>query len=209
MKYWMGIAVICIMGVGMLNAELINDEKQPQKTVRILLGSTRQGRRSEKIAKAVYDVISKNQKAKVEFLDLKELALPLFDDPVPPFQRKTEPSVDPIVNKWSETIKATDALIILVPDYNQGYSAVLKNAIDLLFYEWSGKRIAFVGYGDAGNGGTSAVAQLREVLSAIGANLLVDQLLIPTVYQALTEEGKFINKEYEVLLGKMVDQLTG
>ncbi len=212
MKYRMGIVAICIMGVSVssIYGEPTHNEAEQRspssKIIKILLGSTRQGRRSEKIGKAVYEIVKKNQKAHVEILDLREWALPWFDDANPPFQREG-PSADPVVRKWSEMIEKTDALIILVPDYNQGYSAVLKNAIDLLFREWSGKRIALVGYGDAGNGGEHAAAQLREVLRALSASLVADQLLIPIVYQALDQEGKFINKEYEPILEKMMEQL--
>jgi NAD(P)H-dependent FMN reductase len=51
--------------------------------------------------------------------------------------------------------------VIVTPEYNHGYPAVLKNAIDHTFVEWNRKPISFVGWGNVG--GAWAIEQLRLV----------------------------------------------
>ena len=51
--------------------------------------------------------------------------------------------------------------MILTGEYNHGYPAVLKNAIDVTFVEWRRKPVTFVGWGNVG--GARAVEQLRMV----------------------------------------------
>lgn len=48
-----------------------------------------------------------------------------------------------------------------VTQYNWGYPAALKNALDFLYREWNNKPAAIISYG--GRGGGKAAAQLQEV----------------------------------------------
>jgi len=50
---------------------------------------------------------------------------------------------------------------VLTAEYNHGYPAVLKNAMDWTFVEWRHKPITFVGWGNVG--GARAIEQLRAV----------------------------------------------
>jgi len=54
-----------------------------------------------------------------------------------------------------------DGFVVLTPEYNHGYPAVLKNAMDHTFVEWRRKPITFVGWGNVG--GARAIEQLRQV----------------------------------------------
>ena len=51
--------------------------------------------------------------------------------------------------------------MVITPEYNHGYPAVLKNALDYVYKEWNGKKIGFVGYGVIG--AARAIEQLRQV----------------------------------------------
>lgn len=66
---------------------------------------------------------------------------------------------------WSHEIASCDAFIFVSPQYNWGYPAALKNAIDFLFNEWVGKPTMIVTYG--GHGGGRCAAQLESVLNGI------------------------------------------
>src|SRR6476469_8713275 len=68
---------------------------------------------------------------------------------------------NPAVVKWRDKIREADGFIICTPEYNHGYPAVLKNALDYVYFAWSRKAVAFVSWGGAGR--TRAVAQLRLV----------------------------------------------
>jgi NAD(P)H-dependent FMN reductase len=65
------------------------------------------------------------------------------------------------VQNFAEMVAKADAIVMVTPEYNHGYTAVLKNAIDWLYAEWINKPVGFVGYG--GVGGARAIEQLRQV----------------------------------------------
>jgi NAD(P)H-dependent FMN reductase len=133
------------------------------KKIGIILGSTRQGRISPAIAEWVAAGIAKHSELSSEMLDLEIIALPLFNEP-------TIPSVGPGVSKaaiaWKDKVTSLDAFIILTAEYNAGYPAPLKNALDYLKAEWANRPIFIVSYGFGG--GASAAHHLSEVLTRIG-----------------------------------------
>ncbi|WWC64860.1 uncharacterized protein I303_107474 [Kwoniella dejecticola CBS 10117] len=69
---------------------------------------------------------------------------------------------DPSIQKWSETVEGWDGVLILTPQYNWGYPAPLKNALDHLYHEWTGKPFALITLG--GHGGSKVHDQLLTVL---------------------------------------------
>jgi NAD(P)H-dependent FMN reductase len=62
-------------------------------------------------------------------------------------------------------MQSTDALVLVMPEYNRGYNAALKNAIDFLYAEWEGLPVACVGYG--WYGARHAKAALRQTLERV------------------------------------------
>lgn len=127
--------------------------------VKVILGSTREGRFSDK-AGAWIAAEAQKQGANVEVLDLRDYPMPFFSEAVPP-SYKSAPYTEPSVVKWTAKIAEADAYIIVAPEYNHGYPAVLKNALDYVYQEWNNKPVAFVSYGSAL--GARSVEQLREV----------------------------------------------
>lgn len=83
-----------------------------------------------------------------------------FESSMSPSMAKGQYSNE-IVKKWSEKINEGDAFIIVTPEYNHGYPAVLKNAMDVIYPEWNRKPVGFVSYGSAM--GARAIEQLRQV----------------------------------------------
>jgi len=129
--------------------------------IKVILGTIREGRFGERPARWVYDELTKHEDIDLEFLDLKEYPMPMFDAPTSPaMMGKKYPNE--VVQKWSAKIDEADGYIIVSPEYNHGYSAVIKNALDWLNPEWNKKPVGFVGYGSAN--GARAIEQLREVV---------------------------------------------
>lgn len=136
------------------------DNKQALN-IKIIGGSTRQGRFSERPAQWIADEASELAGVNVELLDLRDYELPFFDEPMPPSQKTDRQYENPAVQKWSDKINEADAFIIIAPEYNHGYPAVLKNALDWVYHEWNRKPVGFVSYGSAL--GARSVEQLRQV----------------------------------------------
>ncbi|KAI9751649.1 MAG: Protein fmp52, mitochondrial [Chaenotheca gracillima] len=100
-------------------------------------------------------------------IDLEDWKLPLFDETTVPSQIKDPAHYDhDHTAAWSAEISRYDAFVFVTPQYNWGYPASIKNAIDFLFHEWKGKPAMIVSYG--GHGGGKAAGQLREVLQGVG-----------------------------------------
>ena len=129
-------------------------------SIKVIVGSTRANRFSEKPAQWIFDRATERTDLRVELLDLRDYPLPFFEEAFPPAYARDNYS-NPAVVKWREKIKEADGYIICTPEYNHGYPAVLKNALDYTYFAWSRKPVAFVSWGGAG--GTRGVEQLRLV----------------------------------------------
>jgi NAD(P)H-dependent FMN reductase len=129
-------------------------------TISVIVGSTRQGRFSEKPAQWILQQLEKREGIESRLLDLRDFPMPFFDQPAPPAMRGHPPYEHEVVKKWTAQIAASDGFVFVTPEYNYGPPAVLKNAIDWVYPEWNRKATAFVSYG--GVMGARAVQQLRE-----------------------------------------------
>lgn len=172
--------------------------------VQIILGSTREGRQGEKVAKWIHELALKRNDFKTESIDLKDWNFSFLHDQSPPSLGKYS---DPIVQKWAEKINEADAYIIVTPEYNHGYSAVLKNSLDVIYKEWNNKPVTFVSYGGF-VGGSRAVEQLRQVAIELQMAPIREAIFIPFVWEAFNEQGILKNlEEYNKRAESMFNQL--
>jgi NAD(P)H-dependent FMN reductase len=135
--------------------------------IQVITGTTRDGRFGECVADwalARLRALAPDD-AKFESLDLREHQLPFFDASAPAESPRVYPTE--AVARLGRVVDSADAFILLTADYNHGYPAVLKNAMDWLFVEWRHKPISFIGWGYVG--GAISVEQLRQV--AVGFDM--------------------------------------
>src|SRR5258706_10053913 len=124
----------------------------------VVLGSTRPGRRGEKVAAWVMDQTRQRHDAEFELVDLADYPLPHLDEPLPANMGQYQ---NPHTQDWAATIGRFDGFIFVTPEYNHSTSGVLKNAIDFLYAEWNNKAMGVVSYGAVG--GTRAAEHLRLI----------------------------------------------
>jgi NAD(P)H-dependent FMN reductase len=141
--------------------------------IAIIIGSTRPNRVGESVGRWVFEQAQKRDDAKFELIDLKEINLPLLDEPIPPSMGQYS---KPHTKKWSEIVARFDAYIFVTPEYNHGIGGALKNAIDFLYKEWNNKVAGFVGYGSAG--AVRAVEQLRLVMAECQVATVREQVML-------------------------------
>jgi NAD(P)H-dependent FMN reductase len=153
--------------------------------IAVIIGSTRAGRQTDRLAKWVSEEVGKV--AEVETLDLKDYPMPFMDEAISP-RYNPERAPKPEVKKWLDKVAEFDGYAIVTPEYNRSTSAVLKNAIDYLDYQMESKPVALVGHGSSG--GAQAIASLRMALPGVGA-VTVPQALFFTdrVGEAIDEAG--------------------
>jgi NAD(P)H-dependent FMN reductase len=128
--------------------------------ISVIVGSTRQGRFSERPAEWILQHLKKRSAVDARLLDLRDYPMPFFDQPVTPATPGRQPYDHEVVKKWTHAIAQSDGFVFVTPEYNYGPSAVLKNAIDWVYPEWNRKAVGFVSYGSAM--GARGVQQLRE-----------------------------------------------
>lgn len=173
--------------------------------IKIILGSTRQGRFGDKVAKWVYSVIKENKDIKTELLDLRDYPMPFFDEKVSP-SMTTEKYSNKVVQKWAKKIGEGDGFIIVTPEYNHGYPGVLKNALDYVYHEWNKKPVAFVSYGGSA-GGTRAVQQLRQVAIELQLVPIRPGIHFVNYWNDLDDKGNLITKDADKKLEHLLTEL--
>jgi NAD(P)H-dependent FMN reductase len=125
--------------------------------ISVIVGSTREGRFSEKPAKWILDQLRQRVGVDARLLDLRDFPMPFFDQPTTPATPGRPAFEHEVVQQWTAAIGESDGFIFVTPEYNYGPAAVLKNAIDWVYPEWHRKAAAFVSYGSA-NGRTQRPA---------------------------------------------------
>jgi NAD(P)H-dependent FMN reductase len=157
----------------------------------IVIASTRPGRVGLPVARWFEQRARARDDLAVSVADLAEWNLPFLDEPNhPKLGRYTKGHT----RRWSAEVDAADAFVFVMPEYNHGFNAPLKNAIDYLFAEWRHKPAGFVSYGGVA-GGMRAVQQLKPVLVSLDMLPVNDAVVIPFVKNHLGEDGEFVPNE--------------
>ena len=130
--------------------------------ISVIVGSTRQGRFSEKPAQWILQHLKDRSGIEPRLLDLRDFPMPFFDQPVPPAMPGRASYEHEVVKKWTGAIAQSDGFVFVTPEYNYGPTAVLKNALDWVYPEWNRKAAAFGSYGSVA--GARSVQQLRQTV---------------------------------------------
>jgi NAD(P)H-dependent FMN reductase len=171
----------------------------------MVIASTRPGRVGLPVADWFGGRVETHGAFELEVVDLAELALPFMDEPHHPRLRRYEHEH---TKAWSAQVEAADAFAFVMPEYNWGLTAPLKNAIDYLHMEWRYKPVALVSYGGVSSG-LRAAAMVRQVMAAVKATVITDTVSIPFVAQFLDDERVFhpndtLQESSLVALGELV-----
>jgi NAD(P)H-dependent FMN reductase len=171
----------------------------------VIIGSTRPGRAGLPIADWFADRARGHGGFEIDVVDLAELNLPMLDEPNHPRLRQY---THQHTKDWSARVAGSDAIVIVTPEYNHGYSAAVKNAIDYLHHEWHYKPVGFVSYGGVA-AGTRAMQQLKQVVTALRMLPLTDAVNIPFHTQFLDDDGRVqANEVMEQAADVMLDELV-
>jgi NAD(P)H-dependent FMN reductase len=172
--------------------------------LRIIIGSTRPGRVGPAVADWIERRAQEHGGFDVQVTDLAEIDLPMFNEPNHP---RLQQYVHQHTKDWSALVAGSDAIVFVTPEYNYGFNAALKNAIDYLHNEWVNKAAGIVSYGGVA-AGTRAAQMLKQVLSALRMMVVTDAVNIPFVRDQLDEDGRLKpNELVEASATAMLDEL--
>jgi NAD(P)H-dependent FMN reductase len=152
-------------------------------TLQVVIVSTRPGRAGKPISDWFVGEAERDGRFDIEVTDLAELALPALNEPHHPRSRDY---VHEHTRAWSRTVEESDAFVLVMPEYNHGFSASIKNALDYLHDEWAHKPVGFVSYGGI-SAGMRAVQMLKPVLSCLRMVPVTDQVAVANFGQFLSD----------------------
>jgi NAD(P)H-dependent FMN reductase len=171
----------------------------------IIVASTRPGRVGLPVAEWFRDRAVKHGGFEVELVDLAEWNLPFMDEPHHPRLRRY---THQHTKNWSASVERADAFAFVMPEYNYGFTAPLKNAIDYLHGEWYHKPVGLVSYGGVA-AGARAAQMIKQVVTTLKMVPLVEAVTIPFVAQFLDDDGKIrANEVMDAASTAMLDELV-
>ena len=168
----------------------------------IILGSTRRGRQSAKVARSLYQRMRQYEQIETEILDLLEYNFPIMEE-----RLRFRDDPPPRLVEFSGKIARADSVVIVTPEYNNGYPGVLKNSLDYLLPEYRRKPIAIVTVSAGGFGGLNCLAQLRLVILGMRAFPIPVSLPISRVQDSFDEDGNPKDPAYEKRAKAFIDEV--
>jgi NAD(P)H-dependent FMN reductase len=169
--------------------------------VAVVVGSTRPSRICPDIARWVLRAAQEESTLRYELIDLAEVDLPFLDEPLKAALGQYQHEH---TRAWSRVVSSFDGFVFVFPQYNWGYPAPLKNALDFLYHEWSGKPASCVTYGT--RGGAKGAVQLEGVLDGIHMRRLDERLEVVITDDAVDENWQL--RDLEALMHPYRAQIT-
>ena len=158
-----------------------------------IAGSLRAGSFNRKLLAIAADV-ARAAGAEVTIVDLRQLALPIFDEDLEAASGLPEGA-----KKLKALLRASDGFLIAAPEYNSSITAALKNAIDWAsraesddeppLAAYRGKAAALFAASPGALGGLRGLVTVRSILGNIGVIVLPDQVCISAAHEAFDEAG--------------------
>ncbi len=170
------------------------DRLQDMSAPKILAfaGSLRKGSYNKMLVRAAA-AAAERAGATVTVLDLKELALPVYDG-----DDEEASGLPAGAKRLKKLMMESDGFLISTPEYNSSVPGGLKNAIDWAsrsegdekeLAAFRGKTAAVMSASPGALGGMRSLSVLRAILANIGVLVLPQQVALPKAHEAFDEKG--------------------
>jgi NAD(P)H-dependent FMN reductase len=163
----------------------------------LILGTAREGRQSENVARFVFEQTKKRADVETELIDVRELPMKLDD--------AGEQMKDP---KFSAAIERCDGLIIVTPEYNHGYPGLLKHALDMNLKEYIHKAVGICGVSAGPFGGARVIEGLLPVMRELGLVAIFEDVNFGNVARIFDDQGNLLDQNYVRRLNKFLNELV-
>ncbi|RVU23866.1 NADPH-dependent oxidoreductase [Streptomyces antnestii] len=172
----------------------------------VISASTRPTSTGRPLAAWVAELAASRTEFDTTLIDLGELGLPFLDEPEHPSGGRY---VHQHTKQWSAKVDSADCFVFVMPMYNGGFSAPLKNAIDFLYQEWKDKPVGLISYSAGTSGGAPAIEMIRPVLGRVGLRPAEKSLSIPGIEERIGEDQRFLaTPELTAQAGAVLDEVT-
>lgn len=162
----------------------------------VILGTTRQGRKSEHVANFVLEEIRKREGVETELIDIRTLQFPTTD--------AGEEIKDA---QFSATVNRADALVIVAPEYNHGYPGLLKHVLDTNLKEYIHKAVGICGVSAGGFGGTRVIQNLLPVMRELGLVTIFWDGNFSNSYKLFDDDGQLLDQAYVKRIDQFLKEL--
>jgi NAD(P)H-dependent FMN reductase len=147
----------------------------------VLLGTVRQGRASEAVARYVHSKLAAHPNVETRLIDIRDLNLPMTDE---------GESLAELNKDYVAEIERCDGLLIVSPEYNHGYPGSLKRALDICFAQYKHKAAAIAGVSSGSFGGVRMIEQLSNVLRDFYMAVSRYDMVFPMAPNGFDESGQ-------------------
>lgn len=175
-------------------------------------GSARADSLNKKLAKHACALAEKHDGVTVEFIDLTDYPMPIYDGDL-----EAKVGLPEHVATFKERLQACDGFFIASPEYNGFFSPLLKNAIDWasrphkdanknIIPTFEGKVAALSACSPGGLGGLRGLPHLRVLLSGIKSHVIPAQVAVGNGFEAFDTDGALSNPAQNDVLNTMIVQ---
>lgn len=166
-------------------------------SIPVLLGTVRKGRMSAFAANAVLAEVQTLPNVETELIDISKLPLPVDD------------AGEAIKNaEYAQRMNRADALIVVSPEYNHGYSGLLKHVLDSCLKEYIHKAVGIVGVSAGAFGGTRGIQDLLPVMRELGLVTIFWDVNFLNVHKTFDSAGQLLDQSFVPRIHKFLDELV-
>ena len=162
----------------------------------VILGTAREGRQSEKVAKYVLDLVKKAG-IESEIIDARDYRIPATNNT----------GEIPEAKKLAAKIVPADALIIIMPEYNHSFPGELKMMLDMLYEEYENKPVGICGVSSGPVGGARGMQSLRLVCIGLRMRPINAAVYFANVSDLFDKNGAIKDNSYEKKVMGLIDSL--
>src|SRR5262250_103366 len=163
----------------------------------VILGTTRMGRMSLHAARLVTEELGKRNRVETDLIDIAKLPLPTND------AGEAIKHAD-----FSSKMSKADALVIVSPEYNHGYSGLLKHVLDSCLKEYIHKAVGIVGVSAGPFGGSRVIQNMLPVMRELGLVTIFWDVNFSSVQKAFSSEGVLLDESYIRRIDKFLKELV-
>lgn len=163
----------------------------------VILGTTRQGRRSAHAARLLAQETAKLARVETELIDIATL-------PIGHGERW-----DAIRNAgFADKMNRADALILVAPEYNHGYPGLLKHVLDSCLKEYIHKAVGIAGVSAGPFGGSRAIQNMLAVMRELGLVTIFWDVNFSSIQDVFDESGNLLDPSYLQRIDKFLKELV-
>jgi NAD(P)H-dependent FMN reductase len=162
----------------------------------IILGTAREGRQSEKVAKFVLEQVKKIG-SETELIDVRDYHI-----------RATNNTGEiPEAKRLAEKVVRAEGFIVVMPEYNHTYPGELKMMLDMIYEQYARKPVGICAVSGGPLGGARGMQALRLTCIGLGLHPLQEAVYFPMVQDLFDEAGKIKDPSYEKKVKGLIDSL--